>query len=312
MASKKSTIVRTIKPVFRRLERLSPTLGGRLANRLWFRLPTPPPVETRHGRTPSGGEPFEVTWQHGVVRGRVYGDWGAPTAYVVHGWGGWWQQLGSLVQPLVDEGLCVVAFDAPSHGDSGPGERGRRTTTFLEMAEALASVEREFGRPTVVIAHSAGALATMIALSEPLPEALAFISTPATVGGMVATFSRTLGVGPRSAAVMRRLAEHRIGHPMDDFDLLTLAARHPRLPRLLLVHDADDPEAPASGAISVSNAWHDSRLVLTRTLGHRRPLWDPAVVKQVTEFAASAADSVRADASRSADSVDDQRQEIRA
>lgn len=298
MASQKSTIVRVGPGLFRALERVAPTLGGRVAHHLWFRLPPQPAAAHRHSRTPSGGEPFEVTWQHGIVRGQVYGDWGAPTAYLVHGWGGWWQQLGALVQPLVDEGLCVVAFDAPSHGDSEPGQRGRRTTTFLEMASALSSVEAEFGRPTVVVAHSAGALATMVALSEPLPQALAFIAAPTTVGGMVATFSRALGVGPRSAAAMRRLVERRIGRPMDDFDLLTLAASHPRLPRLLLVHDADDAEAPAAGAIDVSNAWHDSRLVLTRALGHRRPLWDPAVVKQVTEFAAAAADRVRAGAVR--------------
>ena len=39
-------------------------------------------------------------------------------------------------------------------------------------------------------------------------------------------------------------------------------------------------------------------LVVTRGLGHRRPLWDPAVVKQVTEFAASAADGIRAESAR--------------
>lgn len=301
MSDQKSTVVRILPTVFRGLERLSPALGGRLAHRFWFRLPAQPSAATRHGRTPSGGESFEVTWEHGVVRGRVYGDWGAPTAYLVHGWGGWWQQLGALVQPLVDEGLCVVAFDAPSHGDSGPGERGRHTTTFPEMASALAAVEREFGRPTVVIAHSAGALVTLSTLStlgEALPEALVFIAAPTTVRGMVATFSRTLGVGSRSAAVMRRLAEQRIGRPMDDFDVLTQASTHARLPRLLLVHDADDAEAPAAGAIEVSNAWHDSRLVLTHGLGHRRPLWDDTVVKQVTEFAASAADRIRAGAAR--------------
>lgn len=309
MALIKSTIVRTIRLAFHQLERRSPSLGGRLANRLWFRLPAPPPAATRHARTPSGGEPFEVAWQHGVVRGRVYGDWGRPTAYLVHGWGGWWQQLGSFVQPLVDEGLCVVAFDAPSHGDSGRGRRGRRTTTFIEMAQAMASVEREFGRATVVVAHSAGALATMTALGDaavgggvtapmPSPEALVLVATPATVAGMVATFNRTFGVGPRSAAGMRSRAERRIGARMDDFDLLALASRHPRLPRLLLVHDADDVEAPVSGAIAVSNAWHDSRLVLTHALGHHRLLWDPTVVKRVTEFAATAADTVRAEAAR--------------
>ncbi|WP_404384387.1 alpha/beta hydrolase [Knoellia locipacati] len=306
MASEKSTIVRTIRTVFAHLEDRSPALGGRLAEYLWFRLPAPPRGALRRGRTPSGGEAFEVRWEHGVVRGRVYGDRGRPTAYLVHGWGGWWQQLGAFVQPLVDEGLCVVAFDGPSHGDSGPDRRGPRTTTFVEMAQALAAVEREFGRATVVVAHSAGALSTMAAMSDlatggadarpmPLPEALAFIAAPTTIAGMLDTFSRALGIGPRSVEVMRTRAERRIGRPMDDFDLLTQASSHPRLPRLLLVHDTDDAEASVSAAVEVSNAWHDSRLVLTEGLGHRRPLWDPAVVKQVVELGATAADAVRAE-----------------
>lgn len=306
MSPEKSTIVRTMRTLFAGLEGSSPVLGARLAERLWFRLPPPPRGAVRRGRTPSGGEAFEVRWQHGIVRGRVYGDWGRPTAYLVHGWGGWWQQLGAFVQPLVDEGLCVVAFDAPSHGDSGPGRRGSRTTTFVEMAQALSAVEREFGRATVVVAHSAGAITTLAAMGDlavggpgtrpmPLPQALAFVATPTTLAGMLGTFSRWLGVGPRTVERLRTRVERRVGRRMDDFDLLTQASAHPRLPRLLLVHDTDDPEAPVAGAVEVSNAWHDSRLVLTQGLGHRRPLWDPDVVKQVVELGATAADAVRAE-----------------
>ncbi|MFW5475048.1 alpha/beta hydrolase [Knoellia sp. CPCC 206450] len=301
--------VRLLASLFATLEHRSATLGGHLATRLWFRLPPRPPAAARDRRTPAGGEPFEVAAGHGVVRGRVWGDWGRPTAYLVHGWGGWWQQLGALVQPLVDEGLCVVAFDAPGHGASDRGRDGRRTTTFLEMAAALAAVEREFGRPTVVVAHSAGALATMTAMARPTdpaeghrslphPEALVLVAVPARIDDMVATFVRALGVGPRSTAVMRTLVERRIGRRMGEFDLLSLASSHPRLPRLLLVHDEDDPEAPFTGALDVSNAWHASRLVVTRGLGHRRLLWDPEVVKQVTEFAGSAADGIRAESAR--------------
>lgn len=310
MSSRKSTNVHLLCSLFATLEHRSPVVGGRLATRLWFRLPARPSVAAHARRTPTGGEPFEVAvGEHGTVRGRVWGDWGRPTAYLVHGWGGWWQQLGALVQPLVDEGLCVVAFDAPGHGGSDRGRDGRRTTTFLEMAAALTAVEREFGRPTVVVAHSAGALATMVAMADldepsqghpplPQPEALVFVAVPATIDAMVSTFVRALGIGPRSTAVMRTLVERRIGRRMGEFDLLSLASAHPRLPRLLLVHDEDDPEAPFAGALDVSNAWDGSRLVVTRGLGHRRPLWDPAVVKQVTEFAASAADGIRAESAR--------------
>jgi pimeloyl-ACP methyl ester carboxylesterase len=283
-----------LRTLFAQLERWSPALGGLLAERLWFRLPSSPATTVRAARTPRGGEAFAVPWAHGTVRGRVYGDWGNPTAYLVHGWGGWWQQLGAHVQPLVDRGLCVVAFDAPSHGDSGPGVHGRRSTTFLEMADALAAVVTEFGRPTLVVAHSAGGLGAVHALGlGARPDSLVLIAPPDGVEAMLPVFASALGVGPRSQEVMVRRAERRVGTPVAELDLLTMAARHPSLPHLLVVHDRGDVEAPFAGGVRVTSAWHDARLMATDGLGHRQVLWNPDVVERVASFAAAAADRVR-------------------
>jgi pimeloyl-ACP methyl ester carboxylesterase len=284
----------SLQRLFGLLERRSPALGGLVAERLWFRVPAPPAARVRAARTPPGGESFEVQWADGTVRGRVYGDWGNPTAYLVHGWGGWWQQLGAHVEPLVASGLCVVAFDAPSHGDSGPGAHGRRSTTFLEMGEALAAVVAEFGRPTLVVAHSAGGLATVHALGLGVrPDSLVLVAPPDGVEAMLPVFAAALGVGPRAQQVMVSRAERRVGTPFADLDLLAMAARHPSLPHLLVVHDRHDPEAPLAGGVRVSNAWHDARLMVTEGLGHRQVLWHPDVVDRVTSFATAAAERVR-------------------
>jgi pimeloyl-ACP methyl ester carboxylesterase len=287
-----------LRRTFDILERRHPALGGLLAERLWFRLPAGPDGSVREQRTPAGGVPFEVPWTGGaaagVVRGRVYGDWGNPTAYLVHGWGGWWQQLSAHVHPLLDAGLCVVAFDAPSHGDSTPGGFGRRSTTFVEMAHALAAVVAEFGRPTVVVAHSAGALAALHARGLGVtPDAYTLLAPPLSVEPMVQVFAAALGVGPRSREVMVRRAGQRVGLPMDSLDLVTMASQAPSLPPLLVVHDRADREAPLAGAVALKDAWHDARLVVTNGLGHRRLMWDRAVVAGVTAFAAAAADRVR-------------------
>jgi pimeloyl-ACP methyl ester carboxylesterase len=283
-----------LRRLFALLERRSPRAGGRLAERLWFRLPPRPAAATRAGRTPTGGEAFEVTWAGGVVRGRVYGHWGNPTAYLVHGWGGWWQQLSAHVERLQQAGLCVVAFDAPSHGDSGAGAFGRRSTTFVEMAQALAAVVAEFGRPTLVVAHSAGALAALHACSLGVrPEAYVLIAPPRSVEPMVQVFSRSLGVGPRSLEVMVDRAERRVGLPIAALDLITMASREHALPPVLVVHDRRDREAPVAGAVAIATAWHGARLLLTDGLGHRRVMWDTAVVDRVESFAAAAAESVR-------------------
>lgn len=283
-----------LRRTFDVLERRSPRAGGWLAERLWFRLPPAAAPEARAARTPSGGESFEVEWARGVVRGRVYGEWGNPTAYLVHGWGGWWQQLAAHVGPLVDSGLCVVAFDAPSHGDSTPGGFGARSTTFIEMAEALAAVVGEFGRPTAVIAHSAGAMASLYARRLGVrPEAYVLLSPPSSVATMMPPFVDALGIGPRSATSMLQRVERRVGQPVDTFDLVSMVADETSLPSLLVVHDRDDRETPMSGSVELTTAWHDARLMLTSGLGHRRVMWDKAVVRRSTRCAAAAAERVR-------------------
>jgi pimeloyl-ACP methyl ester carboxylesterase len=224
----------------------------------------------------------------------VYGHWGNPTAYLVHGWGGWWQQLAAHVEPMVAAGLCVVAMDLPGHGDAGPGRHGRHSTDVVEMAEALAAVVAEFGRPTLVVAHSLGAMASLHALRLGVrPKAYAFLAPPRSAEPMVAAFARALGVGPRSAAVMRRRIEARAGVAIAELDVVSAASEQPSLPSLLVVHDRGDVETSFAGSVEVTTAWHDARLVLTDGLGHRRLLWDPAVVERVTDFAVAAAAEVR-------------------
>ena len=282
------------RALFALLDCRAPAIGGWLAERLWFRLPPRPAAAVRADRTPPGGEPFEVPWAHGVIRGRVYGEWGNPTAYLVHGWGGWWQQLSAHVEPLVESGLCVVAFDAPSHGDSGPGAFGARSTTFVEMAQGLTAVVAEFGRPTAVIAHSAGGLATLHALGRGVaPDSVVLIAPSRSVDGLLRLFSGALGFGQRTRHEMARRAERRVGLTIAELDMITMAARHPVLPHLLVVHDRDDVEADLSGAVAIADAWHDARLMLTDGLGHRRVMWHPAVVERVSGFVAQAADRVR-------------------
>jgi pimeloyl-ACP methyl ester carboxylesterase len=285
---------RALRTTFRVLEH-QPVVGGWLGERLWFHLPPRPLAQVRADRTPAGGEPFEVAWAGGTIRGRVYGDWGLPTAYLVHGWGGWWQQLSAHVQPLLDRGMCVVAFDAPSHGDSAPGRFGSRSTTFVEMSEGLGAVVRDFGRPSLVLAHSAGAMAALLALDAGTvrPEALALIAPPTSVPPMMDFFADAAGVGERSQRAMAARAERRVGHPMESLDLVTLASRQADLPRLLVAHDRNDREAPLAGSVALTTAWHDSRLLVTDGLGHRRILRDPAVVRRVADLGADAAGSVR-------------------
>src|SRR4029453_9067342 len=169
----KSTIVRSyvspppIRAAFWFLERVAPGVGARWAERIWFRLPRPP--SSTRATTDAGaasGKRFAVKSDGARIAVETWGE-GTPV-YLAHGWAGRRGQLSALIDPLVARGHRVVAFDAPSHGDSSPGVRGPRSSSIPEFANALWAVVVRFGSPHAVIAHSMGATATAVALCDGL------------------------------------------------------------------------------------------------------------------------------------------------
>lgn len=233
----------------------------------------------------------------------VFGPEGAPTAHLVHGWAGWWQQLAAHVPALLDAGYRVVAHDAPSHGSSRPGRHGPRSTTLLEIADAFTAVVHQQGPADLVVAHSLGATATMWASRHgTVAGAYAFLAPMASLVPMLDWFEHVIGLGPATRPRLVDRVERRVGVRLTEFDITTLSRiardrgatpRHlapdsgsaPR--RLLTIHDRDDVETSAQGSVDIARAWPGSELVLTQGLGHRRIIWHPDVVERVAAFARS-------------------------
>jgi pimeloyl-ACP methyl ester carboxylesterase len=288
---KKSTIVRTrrrervVRTAFSALERTAPMVGARWAERLWFTVPS-----ARATRPPEGGVPFDVRWRGREVRGWTWGS--GPTVYLVHGWGGHSGQLAGFVRPLVAAGFTVVAHDAASHGASGPGRAGPRTSDIIEFAKGLDAVAAEHGPAHAVIGHSMGAMATVLAMRHGWlgAERLVMIAPMVDVRDALWVFGARLGLGPLT---LRRLAdrvERRVDTPLDEFDIAAHAsALQPT--SLLAVHDRDDRETPYVATQALAARWPDAELLTTYGLGHRRILRDPEVVRAVT--CAVAADATR-------------------
>jgi pimeloyl-ACP methyl ester carboxylesterase len=275
VAIQKSTIVRS----FALLERFAPGIGARWAAALWFRVPQ---ARGRRDRQAPPGRPFSVPVLGRMVAGETWGE--GPAVYLVHGWGGWRGQLDALVAPLTAAGYRVVAFDAPSHGDSNPGPEGPGRSTVLEFAAALTAVAAAHGPAAAVVAHSLGATATAVALGDGLAaDRAVFVAPMADPLPYTRAFAGRLGFGERIRARMVGRIERRVGMPMSAFAVPALAGRV-ATPPLLLVHDRLDTETGWSDSAAIARAWPAARLVTTSGLGHRRILRDPAVVAEVAGF----------------------------
>lgn len=273
--------LRTLRIAFRTLDRVAPAISARWAAGLWCTLPDT--GGRRRDERPRPGERSTLTLPDG--RTVAVESWGfGPPVYLMHGWGGWRGQLGAFVQPLVDAGRRVVAVDAPSHGESGPGQLGRGRATGVEFTEALAAAAGKHGKPSAVVAHSLGGAATAVAVLDGLPAArLVLIAPSTTLSDGLALFQRTVGFGERTRGRMLTLLERKAGRPLADFDVTGLA-RRTEVPPTLVVHDRKDKEVPYDDGAALAAAWPEAELISTDGLGHQRILRDSGVIGLVVDY----------------------------
>lgn len=286
-SAQKSTIVRTVVQAgFATLELASPALGARIANRLWFRLP-PAAASTAQPTGPDGpvGTSFDVSLRRRVIRGWTWGE--GPVVYLVHGWSGSVEQLGPLVAPLLEQGFRVVGFDGLSHGRSDAGENGPGSSDAVELGRGLDAVFARFGPAHGIVAHSMGALSTVLALRDGWISAqrLVFIAPVTGVPDFVRLTRSQLGFGDRIQRRMEALALARTGYPVDGLDVSLLASQIDR-PELLVVHDDRDRETSWEASAQLTGRWPGALLHTTSGLGHRRILADPTVGGTVARFVA--------------------------
>ena len=225
---------------------------------------------------------FDVAVRDGSLRvsATTMGD--GPTVMLLHGWGGSASDMMPLATAFAREGHRAVVFDMPGHGRS-PG----RESSLVQFLRAIDAVAGALGAPEIVVGHSFGGAAAVLAINElALPVRGAVLFSPAPGPAYyVERFSRTIGL-PRDRAVgMMRLVVERVGRPVESLDAL-VAARSTDVPAVIF-HDPADREVPFEFSARMASAWTGSRLVPAPALGHKRILRDPETIGAAVEFARS-------------------------
>lgn len=273
-----------VRTAFAALDRVSPALAARWAMNMWCTLPTnkgrrqdnrPHPGWLDMVRLPGNRRVVVETWGEG------------QPVYLVHGWGGWRGQLGAFVSPLVAAGYEVVAFDAPSHGQSSPGELGKGKGSGIEFAESLAAVVGAYGRPAGLIAHSFGAATSALAIQDGLSvRRLAFVAPSPDPVSLTRQMADLLGYSEQTHAKFLTRLEYLARRPLADLSIDAMGDTLV-LPPALVVHDRTDKEVPYDLGAGLADAWPSASLVTTDGLGHQRILRDPGVVQNITAFLSS-------------------------
>lgn len=201
----------------------------------------------------------------------------APLVLLVHDWECQIHAMLPFVQPLLDAGARVVAFDAPAHGRSSGDE-----TTVLDMAGAVRAVAAAAGGKVAgVIAHGVGAAALTLAIQDGFDAGRAVLLAPLV----------DLTLPLRQIAHVLRLdpdAEHTLGREIDCALGRPLASLHLQGDAgtpALLIHSVDDRINPVSDGLLLAASWPGLSTHLIQGLGHRRLLSDADVVGRAVGFA---------------------------
>ncbi len=201
----------------------------------------------------------------------------APLVLLAHGWEGQVHDMLGFVQPLLNAGARVVAFDAPAHGRSSGDE-----TNLLEMARAIRAVAAAAGgKVAAVIGHGLGATALTLAIQDGFQAGRAILLSPLA----------DLTLPLRQIAYVLRLdldSEHALGREIDRALGQPLAALHLHGNEgtpALLIHSADDRITPVADALQLASVWPGAGMHLVQGLGHRRLLSDAGVIERAVGFA---------------------------
>ncbi|MEO1353705.1 MAG: alpha/beta fold hydrolase [Cyanobacteria bacterium J06635_15] len=208
--------------------------------------------------------------------------WGTgPTVLLVHGWGGYGLQLGHFIEPLLNAGYRVLAFDAPAHG-STVGVK----TSGLEIAQAIATIVQHQAPITRVIAHSIGAASTTLALSDGMQiDKVVYLGPMCWLSNAAKLFARRARLSADVREAFLNLFETQFGQDIWQRFSVDQIASKLSVPALLF-HDRHDRDVSIEEGHAIAKAWSGARLIETSGLGHRRILRNEWVIQQAVDFIA--------------------------
>ncbi len=288
---------RLIRSSFRAVGALAPGPAGRFAFRLFCSPPhrralTPgearmaarmAPLMARAERRMidfDGGRVATYAWRSdaAVSRGRVM---------LVHGWSGRALVMTAFAEPLLRQGLDVVAVDLPGHGDSD----GRRLTLPLG-ARAVQAVAAAHGGITGIVAHSFGGPISVLAaeggppMTSAMPvERIVLVASPNALSIVARRFADRIGLGDSARGVLEDEIRRVGGRPSEAFVVGEMLARLGK--PALVIHDEGDADVPfIRGQEIVAAAAATARLLPTTGVGHRRIVVAPQAIKAAVRFLA--------------------------
>ena len=270
-------ILRAIQSFISNLGIAFPKTMSRLVYRLWFTT-THYSVSKYEKNIAAKAKRLVVHIDRLPVHVWLWGDVG-PIVLFSHGWSGRGTQVVSFVEPLVNAGYRVIAFDGPAHGKT-PGKQ----TTIFDFAKVLDGLIEHFAPVDTVMTHSFGAMvfAYLYQDTYSIKRAI-FIAPPASIEVLFDNFQNLLAIPKKVMVHFQQKLKQNFGDDLADKVSTLNNVKKFNFPGLI-IHDENDPDLPWQDSVKLADAWGQAKFVKTEGLGHIKILRDPKVVRIISEF----------------------------
>lgn len=200
---------------------------------------------------------------------------------VIHGFESTAANFDLYVEPLIQKGYEVFAFDAQAHGKSEG-----KTIVLPEYVQTLEAICRQFGPFDAYLAHSFGGLA-LAHLLEQMPHSqdnrVVLIAPATETVSAINNFVQLLQLNRRVIQWFNLQVFETAGIDPEHYSIKR-AISHIRA-NVLWLHDKEDNITPFTDAEKVQNEQHKNvQFIVTQGLGHRKIYREPAVMQQIFDF----------------------------
>lgn len=200
---------------------------------------------------------------------------------IIHGFESSAVNFEAYIQPFIEKGYEVVAFDAPAHGIS----EGKQIILPLYKA-VIEAIFKSYGPFNVYMAHSLGGLAVTHFLQDAVHDKntkLILIAPAAKITSVMDRFFRLLKLNSEVRDAFDKLSEDVTGvNPADAAILPTLGKIHANI---LWLHDTDDDITPYRDVKKIRTSdFPNIKFIISSGLGHRKIYRDEQSIKAILEF----------------------------
>lgn len=260
------------------LQAISPKLATQFAAKL-FTTPVKYKIPKRelHMLKQSVQQDILIPSINKVIKTYQYGN-STKRILLVHGWSGRGTQLVKIADELLKQGYSTISFDAPAHGKS----KGN-STIMTEFIASILELEKQFGPFEFAIGHSLGGMSVINAIKQNLSVKKAvIIGSGDLIQDIITDFIRNLRLKPEIGDRMRVHFEKKFGEPMNNYST-SVAAKNIETP-VFIIHDEDDADVNIKCAHNIHVHLKNSKIKITKKLGHRKILGNENVIEEIIDF----------------------------